>query len=457
MWIRISALVLALAVYGVSLLNPHSGASAQTLLPVPLNGMQLMPGSPADLTPGQVFSVDHDTKERHDIAFLDTKLRLPIASRPIVVKPAVLSLNEVDILKLLRVESSPAGASYSGKLYTITVAFDNPKLESLPPGRLDADLTTKSIIPHWNGDIADYYMVETIMTAQGVVITLGPDSYDLAQDLSEASANGRFFRWVAAPSYTATETFDSAQVIAVGLQQLVPRGAPLIDQPTFVRTVDIHVPVSFNTLLPQLILPQWTYEFELPMPLVVGPSHTFLDAFERIHNAMVVRGHYKNWWVYGYGPDGFAVVGLIESTDDHGRPRGGLTAEGRFELAPRYFEELTLSDLIDWIEAGLGNEQRNYRMIAFVVTPRNQILPNTKVGRNLTSLPQDSGHEWLPVAMQGKTMDPNTRCVALIYEFASRNSEPPSFIDRIHSTIQPTDHLSLAGFWTTSELTGAHQ
>lgn len=192
------------------------------------------------------------------------------------------------------------------------------------------------------------------------------------------------------------------------------------------------VPTSFQTL---------------PVGLVTaGQGDSLGSVFDRLRVALA-RIEGGAWSVYAIGEDGFAVVTKLEAIESDGSPK---PLPDRW-LTPAERLPARIRGIGDYLRALFFAKPGRYRFVVLAVTDR----PISGADSTITSAQAmrllQGGTDILPQALRVRTLGPDGRCVALVYEF-ERTSEVSEARFISSSPISVTRHLARAGLWEEGRL-----
>lgn len=209
------------------------------------------------------------------------------------------------------------------------------------------------------------------------------------------------------------------------------------------------VPGSGPSAMPQFPWPPPTPTASLRLPdRVVGrlPGDSLGSVFDRLRTAMA-RVELGWWSVYAIGDSGFAIVTRMEAIEPDGRPK----APPNRWLTPHDRQEPRFTSIKDYLSALLTARPGHYRVIVLVVTDRVLTTSGVPLTADSATKLVSGGTDALPGWLRRRTVAPDGRCLALIYEFA-RPSESDEAVFVANSRATIVEHLSLAGLWTAGEL-----
>lgn len=197
--------------------------------------------------------------------------------------------------------------------------------------------------------------------------------------------------------------------------------------------------------------PVYTGTCEIPDNLIFTqgkPKKTLRDAFDHVYQAVMEKGKFPGYQLFGFNKDGFALVTATETIEaDGARLEGDLAWKGN----PPEFRSATVSGvfagLLRQLAKYAGAKELHYRVIVLIVTGQN-IVPARGSGFIIDRLKQSSvlrSQRPDNVELPDREL-PAAHCYAYIFHFRKRRMEKETLVGSAESP-EPRIHLEKAKLW----------
>lgn len=263
----------------------------------------------------------------------------------------------------------------------------------------------------------------------------------VSQALSRARIQADGVRWNPDAEYQLLAIFTTPRVVSITTVELEPIGA-LTGKPRGATILTNTPAVTYDDALQQLPWPLTNYsgfaEFDLDRVLASSPG-TLGGAFDGIRAALN-RAGIPDWYLYGVGTEGFALIAKRECFDDSFAPLPG----------DRRWCDSDPATLPDILRAMTGSYRERSRTFVFIVSPW-VVGPRSQAPQpeELESIALDSGRRRLPSALKGIAIGSNVPLTVVVYEFLKQNNQAPTAVYRAPVVAQ---QLAGARYWKLSEL-----